>query len=242
VRSPQRGKKASDSIQPQTRENPSRVCFDGAQFAGLGPCRVIFQFADSSAVLGGLMSNAALSCPVIAMSISLCPSYGLTSKVKCRFGGLKSRQLSILTSTFFDTSSARLPPRSIDSSVCCGARQPGFGKSVAVSSFRNRFRSKCEMFKISTIDTRSQRTLVVEGTLIGSWVAELRTTWRTASQGLGGRKLVIDLGNLTVISLEGEDAILDLMKEGAKFSRGGILTRHVLKQLRRKKQQELPRR
>ena len=98
------------------------------------------------------------------------------------------------------------------------------------------------MFKISTIDTQSQRTLVVEGTLVGSWVAELCTTWRTASHELGGRKLVIDLSNLTVISIEGEDAILDLMKEGAKFSRGGILTRHVLKQLTRKKQQELPRR
>ncbi len=75
------------------------------------------------------------------------------------------------------------------------------------------------MFRISTIDTRSQRTLVVEGTLIG-----------------------IDLGNLTVISIEGEAAILDLMREGAKFSRGGILTRHVLKQLTRKRKQESPRR
>ena len=92
------------------------------------------------------------------------------------------------------------------------------------------------MFKISTIDTRSQRTLVVEGTLIGSWVAELRTTWRTASQELGGRRLVVDLSNLTVISLEGENAIFHLMKEGAEFSRGGILIRHVLKQLARKKQ------
>jgi hypothetical protein len=98
------------------------------------------------------------------------------------------------------------------------------------------------MFKISTIDTRSQRTLLVEGTLIGSWVGELRTTWRSACQELGGRKLVVDVSNLTVISLEGEDAILDLMNEGAKFSRGGILTRHVLKQLARKKQQESPRR
>jgi hypothetical protein len=159
-----------------------------------------------------------------------------------RFDDLMPRQLSILTSTFFDTSLARLPPWPIDSRSCRGAGQPGFGKSVAVSSFRNRFRSKSEMFKISTIDTRSQRTLVVEGTLIGSWVGELRTTWRTASQELGGRKLVIDLGNLTVISLEGEAAILDLMREGAKFSRGGILTRHVLKQLTRKKQQESPRR
>jgi len=159
-----------------------------------------------------------------------------------RFGGLKSRQLSILTSTFFDTLIAPLPPWSIDSRVCYGAEQPGFGKHVAVARFRNRFRNKGKMFKISTIDTPSQRTLVVEGTLIGSWVGELRTTWRTASQELEGRKLVIDLGNLTVISLEGEDAILDLMKQGAKFSRGGILTRHVLKQLTQKKQQESPRR
>ena len=159
-----------------------------------------------------------------------------------RFGGLKSRQLSILISTFFDTSIAPVSPWPIDSSVCFGVEQHGFGKSVAVCRFRNNFRNKRNMFKISTIDTRSQRTLVMEGTLIGSWVAELRTTWKTATQELDGRKLVIDLSNLTVISIEGEDAILDLMKEGAKFSRGGILTRHVLKQLTRKKEQELPRR
>jgi len=159
-----------------------------------------------------------------------------------RFDDLMSRQLSILISTFFDTSVVRLPPWSIDSRVCYCARQSGFGNSVAISGFRKGFRNKHNMFKISTIDTPSQRTLVVEGTLIGSWVAELRTTWRTASQELSGRKLVIDLSNVTVISIEGEAAILDLLKEGAKFSRGGILTRHVLKQLTRKKQQELPRR
>jgi hypothetical protein len=166
----------------------------------------------------------------------------LASTVKVAFGGLKPRQLSIFISTFFDTSAKPASPWSIDSRVCYGAQQSGFGKSVAVSPFRIRFRNKSKMFKISTIDTRSQRTLIVEGTLIGSWVAELRATWRTASHALGGRKLVIDLSNLTVISIEGEAAILDLMNEGAKFSRGGILTRHVLKQLTRKKQQELPRR
>ena len=101
---------------------------------------------------------------------------------------------------------------------------------------------KRNMFKISTIDTRSQRTLVVEGTLVGPWVAELRTTWRNASQELDGRKLVIHLSSLTAISREGEDAIFDLMKKGAKFTCGGVLTRHMLKQLARKKQQESPRR
>jgi anti-anti-sigma regulatory factor len=87
------------------------------------------------------------------------------------------------------------------------------------------------MFKISIVDTRSRRRLVVEGKLSDPWVDELRTTWRDASRDLDGRKLVIDLSSLTVISREGEDAILDLMKHGAKFSCAGILTRHVVKGL-----------
>jgi hypothetical protein len=95
---------------------------------------------------------------------------------------------------------------------------------------------------ISIADTPSRRTLIVEGSLTGAWVAELSTTWRNANQELGGRKLVIDLCNLTVISHEGEDAIFNLMKKGARFSCGGVLTRYVLKQLALKKQQESPRR
>ena len=95
------------------------------------------------------------------------------------------------------------------------------------------------MFKISIADTPSRRTLIVEGTLTGAWVAELGTTWRNASQDLGARKLVIDLTNVTVISPEGEDGLFDLMKKGVNFYSGSVLTRHVLKQLARTKQQEL---
>jgi hypothetical protein len=98
------------------------------------------------------------------------------------------------------------------------------------------------MFKISIADTPSRRTLLVEGTLIGPWIAELGTAWGNASQDLGRRKLVIDLANVTVISREAEDAIFDLMMRGANFSCGGVLMRHVLKELARKKPEESPRR
>lgn len=98
------------------------------------------------------------------------------------------------------------------------------------------------MFRISITDTPSRRTLVVEGDLTGPWVSELGTTWRNAGRELEGRNLIIDLRNLTVISRAGEEAIFDLMKKGAKFTCGGVLTRHVLKQLARKKQQESARR
>jgi hypothetical protein len=103
-------------------------------------------------------------------------------------------------------------------------------------------RPKSNMFKISIADTPSRRTLIVEGTLVGPWVAELGTTWKNSSQDLDGRNLIIDLCSLTVISREGEEAIFDLMKKGAKFSCGGVLTRHVLQRLERKKHQESPRR
>jgi hypothetical protein len=103
-------------------------------------------------------------------------------------------------------------------------------------------RTSANMFKISIVDTPSRRTLIVQGTLIGAWIAELGTVWRNAGQELCGRRLVVDLSNLTVISCEGEDAIFDLMKEGAKFSSSGVLTRHVLKRLARKTQRESPRR
>ena len=90
------------------------------------------------------------------------------------------------------------------------------------------------MFKISIVDTRTERKLVVEGKLSEPWVDELRTTWTNASRDLEGRKVVIDLSSLTLISREGEEAIFDLMQQGAKFSCAGILTRHVLKGLARK--------
>ena len=87
------------------------------------------------------------------------------------------------------------------------------------------------MFKITTIDTPRERRLVVEGTLLQPWVAELRRTWSEAGNSLEGRIVVIDLSNVTTIGPEGKAAIFDLMKEGAKFCCSDVLTRHLLKQL-----------
>jgi hypothetical protein len=91
--------------------------------------------------------------------------------------------------------------------------------------------AEAHMFRISTIDTHRERRLVVEGTLVHPWVDELRKTWSNAGNSLEDRSLVIDLINVTVISRDGENAIFELMKQGAKFSCGGVLTRHLVKEL-----------
>ena len=97
------------------------------------------------------------------------------------------------------------------------------------------------MLKISVIDSRTERRLVLEGKLIAPWVGELRTAWKTANEEMERRTLVVDLRNITFISQEGEKALSELMTAGAKFRCSGVLTKHVLKQLARKKQQESPR-
>jgi hypothetical protein len=89
------------------------------------------------------------------------------------------------------------------------------------------------MFKMSIVETRSQRRLVLEGKLVPPWTAEVEGAWRSAGQQLQGRKLVIDLTNVTLIGTDGENALFGLMREGAKFSCGDVLTKHVLRKLAR---------
>lgn len=90
------------------------------------------------------------------------------------------------------------------------------------------------MFKISITETPYKRTLLVEGKLIPPWTAELHRAWREANNNLDGRKLAIDLSDVTTINPEAEDTLFDLMKEGAKFTCCGVLNKHVLKRLARR--------
>ena len=90
------------------------------------------------------------------------------------------------------------------------------------------------MFRISIIETPGQRRLVLEGKLVSPWTAEVQNAWRDAGEQLQGRKLVIDLRNVTLISADGENMLYELMKDGAKFSCADVLTKHVLKRLARR--------
>lgn len=146
------------------------------------------------------------------------------------------RQMSTKSSSF-STLRHRVDSRTPELSMGCDdfSITSCLAPAVLVSS------SKEHMFKISTIETSEERRLVVEGTLIKPWVAELRRTWSEAGDSLDGRKMVIDLTNATIIDPEGEAAILELMQEGAKFCCSGVLTKHVLKQLAEKCQTSLNR-
>ena len=90
------------------------------------------------------------------------------------------------------------------------------------------------MLKISIVEGRKQRRLVVEGRLVPPWSAELKAACESASSGLNGRELVIDLKNLTTIGEQGENLLLELMKQGVRCRGCGVFTNVILKQVARR--------
>jgi len=89
------------------------------------------------------------------------------------------------------------------------------------------------VLKITTIESESQRRLVLEGKLAGPWVAELKKVWLEAKQSPNGHELVIDLCNVTVITMQAESVLLEIKREGARFVCGGILNKHVVRRIER---------
>jgi hypothetical protein len=90
------------------------------------------------------------------------------------------------------------------------------------------------MFRVSTVQSQGWRKLVLEGKLVAPWTQEVERVWRSAQEHLEGRKLVVDLRNVTLISRDGEQTLFNLMREGARFTRGGVLTKHLLRILARR--------
>jgi len=89
------------------------------------------------------------------------------------------------------------------------------------------------MLKISCIENVRQRRLMVEGKLMAPWAAELKSACEEARADLRGRELVVEMKHITMISQDGEEVTLGLIKSGIRFRCSGVFTRRVVKELTR---------
>jgi hypothetical protein len=90
------------------------------------------------------------------------------------------------------------------------------------------------VLKITTIQDGDERKLVLEGQLVGPWVTEFKKAWLEANQPPNGQKLVVDLCEVTVVSSQAETLLLEIRRAGAQFVCGGILNKHLVRQIDRK--------
>ena len=91
------------------------------------------------------------------------------------------------------------------------------------------------MLKISVVDGRGKRRLILEGKLVAPWAAELKAACDRARADLDGRDFVVVVKHLTAISQEGESLLLELMNDGVKFRSNGMFTKQILRQLARRR-------
>jgi len=90
------------------------------------------------------------------------------------------------------------------------------------------------MLKITRVKTERRWRVVLEGELIAPWVTELRKEWKEIRNLEGGLKVIVDLRNVVSISQEGREVLFEMMSQGVKFICGGVLNRHILRELSRK--------
>jgi anti-anti-sigma regulatory factor len=90
------------------------------------------------------------------------------------------------------------------------------------------------MLKISIIENDRKRQVVLEGKLVAPWTNELKNFGEETLSDGDNRELIIDLRSVTALSAEGEDVLLILADQGARFRVSGVFMRQVVKQLARR--------
>jgi hypothetical protein len=87
------------------------------------------------------------------------------------------------------------------------------------------------VLKITIMETATETRWIVQGRLVGPWVSELRTTWKTTHGDQDKRTCVIDLNDVTFIDKGGERLLRVLAKEGAQLIASGVYIQHVLEEV-----------
>ncbi|RPI27879.1 MAG: STAS domain-containing protein [Acidobacteria bacterium] len=90
------------------------------------------------------------------------------------------------------------------------------------------------MLRITINDTVSEQRWLLQGRLAGTWAKELRSNWEKAKTGRQGRRLVVDLSDVTFIDESGAEVLGEMMKEEARFITCGMCTKYLIAKLARK--------
>lgn len=89
---------------------------------------------------------------------------------------------------------------------------------------------KIHMLKI-TVETKQQpRQLVLEGTLAGVWVDEVRRAWRYLANSPIGRR-VVNLTGVSYVDAEGKRLLAAMWREGADLQATGCYTRSIVQDI-----------
>jgi hypothetical protein len=79
--------------------------------------------------------------------------------------------------------------------------------------------------------TEDQQRWVLQGRLTASLLEELKASWRANRDRRPALKRVVDLDEVTCIDKDGEQVLLMMIADGARFVASGLYTKHLLESL-----------
>ena len=87
------------------------------------------------------------------------------------------------------------------------------------------------MFRITVVETPSEEKWILHGQLTGEFASELSANWRTSLDLRADRLRLVDLDEVTQIDKHGEQVLLQMIHQHARFVASGLYTRHLLQEL-----------
>jgi len=89
------------------------------------------------------------------------------------------------------------------------------------------------MLKITVQPSPTQVRLKLEGNLRGAWVPELEDCWRSASSGLDGRLLCLDLTAVEHVDRAGRYLLALMRRNGTQLIASGTVMTELVRSLER---------
>jgi hypothetical protein len=87
------------------------------------------------------------------------------------------------------------------------------------------------MLRISMTEDMLEQRWVLQGRLTASFLDELIATWRAMQDRRPALNRIVDLDEVTCIDKDGEQVLLMMIRDGARFVVSGLYTKHLLESL-----------
>jgi ABC-type transporter Mla MlaB component len=92
------------------------------------------------------------------------------------------------------------------------------------------------MLRITVKEIATEERWVLQGRLTRNSVPELVSHWQAARDRPSACNRIVDLDEVTVIDKSGEEVLMMMIDEGARFVASGLYTKHLLQTLHERKE------
>ncbi len=87
------------------------------------------------------------------------------------------------------------------------------------------------MLKINTENSPEGSKLKLEGRLAGPWVDELERCWYATTRDTEGKRIAVDLKEVTFIDAEGKKLLAWMYRQGAELQASGCMTKCIVEEI-----------